>query len=77
MFCHVQEASIYVAKNDSQCQKESYSGNYNQGHCTIHDMYLKLLSFLIICGRKLAMEMNIHRHNSINNANQVTHIKHT
>lgn len=41
----------------------------------MQDIYLILLSFLIIFGRKLAMELNIHTHNSINNANQVTHIK--
>lgn len=55
--------------------KESYSGNYNQGHCTMHDLYLILSSFLIIFGRKLAMEPNIHTHNGIDNVNQVTRTK--
>lgn len=55
--------------------KGSYSGNYNQSHCTKHGIYLTVLSFLTIFSRKLAMELNIHMHESINNANQVIHIK--
>lgn len=51
--------------------KESYSGNYNQGYCTEHGIHLIVLSFLTIFKRKLAMELNIHMHKSINNANQI------
>lgn len=54
--------------------KEPLSGNHDQGHCTVHGIYL-MLSFLICFGKKLAMELNILIH--IINAYQPTQEKHT